>query len=338
MNRAERRKIESSIKKNTQIINKLTPEQAKLMDKISEQKANIISDKYIDKFGELIDRSMTAALLEFGLDLEESELIQKNMSELFQEDSIKIKKLEEGNIDMTKIELEVKAAIEGLLGMGETKKQDIETLVYKFPKLSKSMLLNAYAKVKKDMGLIENRIPREEVFAYLDKFADSTEVKKTVTKLMEKFGFTENTAKTYYSKWKIAYMQDKTSKDPLLEKAKVIIKDVTIETATPQELEKNVEKIIDTVKERQCLKSIIPATVQAAELINKVEPVEMKGLKVIEEKVIKTIKVEGENGVYAADTTTGVVLSRDNMIIGFGSLKELETWVREVKAVFAMVV
>jgi hypothetical protein len=329
VNRAERRRNESNLKKNTQIINKLTPEQAKLMDKIAEEKASKMSNKYIDKFGDLIDRSMTAALLDFGLELEEAEQIQKNMSELFQEDSIKIEKLEGENIDMTKTEIDVTAAIKELLKAGNEKKEDIETLAYKFSNLSRSMLINAYAKVKKEMGLVKETISKEIVYANFEKNAVRFTGKQMVENAMNKFGFTDSTAKTYYSKWKKEYMADKTSNDPLLPKK------ATIETATQKEIEDNAEKIIVTAKEIQCIEST--TTVGQAPVINNVEVVEVKGLKLIEEKVIKTIKVQGENGVYAADTTTGVVLSRDNMIIGFGSLKELEIWVTEVKAVFAMV-
>lgn len=321
MNRSERRRNESSIKKNAQIINRLTPTQAVLMDKIAEEKAIEMSNKYISNFTQLLDRSMSAALIEFGIGYEEIDGIQGNMSKLLLEDNEKSYKLEKECINMTQTEMEVKAAIEGLLGVGDTKKQDIETLRDKFPKLSKSMLLNAYGKVKREMGLIENRIPREEVFAYLDEFADSTEVKITVIKLIEKFGFTENTAKTYYSKWKIAYMKDKTSTGPLLEK---------VPTTLKSELAKKI----------QCDKKLPEnwGKVVQAPAINKVEDNNMKGLNIIEEKVVKIIKVNGLNGMYQAKTDEGVVLSREGMTISFKNEIELNEWVTEFKQVFALVV
>jgi len=327
VNRAERRRNESNLKKNTQIINKLTPEQAKLMDKIAEEKANKISNKYIDKFGDLIDRSMTAALLDFGLELEEAELIQKNMSELFKEDSIKIEKLEGENIDMATIELDVTTAIKDILQTSKGKKEDIENLTYKFSNLSRSMLINAYAKVKKEMGLTKETVSKELVDAYFVKNEMKLSGKQMVTGAMSKFNFTESTAKTYYSKWKKEYMVDKTSNDPLLPKKP------TIETATQEEIEYNTKKIIETAKEIQC----IPVIVQAVEILNKMEVTEMKGLKVIEEKVIKTIKVEGENGVYAATTGKGITLTKNDMTIGFENEEQLNEWITEIKAVFAMV-
>lgn|GEM_PF-2288722 len=316
MNRAERRRNEINLKKNTQIINKLTPEQAKLMDKIAEEKANKMSNKYIDKFGDLIDRSMTAALLDFGLELEEAELIQKNMSELFQEDSIKIEKLEGENIDMTKTEIDVTAAIKELLKAGNDKKEDMKTLEYKFSNLSKSMLLNAYAKVRKEV-----------IYENFKKNELKLNGEEMVRNVMAKFKITETNAKIYYSKWKKEYMEDKTSVDPLLPKKP------TIETATQKEIEDNAKKIIETAKEIQC----VPVIVQAVESINNVEVAEVKGLKVIEEKVIKTIKVEGENGVYAATTGKGITLTKNDMTIGFENEEQLNEWITEIKAVFAMV-
>jgi len=316
VNRAERRRNEINLKKNTQIINKLTPEQAKLMDKIAEEKANKMSNKYIDKFGDLIDRSMTAALLDFGLELEEAELIQKNMSELFQEDSIKIEKLEGENIDMTKTEIDVTAAIKELLKAGNDKKEDMKTLEYKFSNLSKSMLLNAYAKVRKEV-----------IYENFKKNELKLNGEEMVRNVMAKFKITETNAKIYYSKWKKEYMEDKTSVDPLLPKKP------TIETATQKEIEDNAKKIIETAKEIQC----VPVIVQAVESINNVEVAEVKGLKVIEEKVIKTIKVEGENGVYAATTGKGITLTKNDMTIGFENEEQLNEWITEIKAVFAMV-
>jgi len=275
-----------------------------------------MSNKYIDKFGDLIDRSMTAALLDFGLELEEAELIQKNMSELFQEDSIKIEKLEWENIDMTKTEIDVTAAIKELLKAGNDKKEDMKTLEYKFSNLSKSMLLNAYAKVRKEV-----------IYENFKKNELKLNGEEMVRNVMAKFKITETNAKIYYSKWKKEYMEDKTSVDPLLPKKP------TIETATQKEIEDNAKKIIETAKEIQC----VPVIVQAVESINNVEVAEVKGLKVIEEKVIKTIKVEGENGVYAATTGKGITLTKNDMTIGFENEEQLNEWITEIKAVFAMV-
>lgn len=314
MNRSERRRTESNYKKNSDIINKLTPAQVKLMERITEEKSIKKSNKYIQEFGELIDRNMTAALLEHGLDYKEAINIQDVMSEFLLEDSLKNKKLEEEKTDMTKIEIEVKEEIEGMLKAGFTKKQDMETLMYKFPKLSKSMLLNAYSKIKEDMGLVKDTFPKEVVDAYFLKNEIKLSGKEMVTGAMSKFSFTENTAKTYYGKWKKEYMLDKTSNDPLIKKQ-------TIEKATPEELQENAVKIIEAAKEIQC----------------KEEVVTIKRLKVIEEKVVKSIKVEGENGTYAAETSKGVTLSREDRSISFASEEELNEWVKEFKQVFAMV-
>lgn len=347
MNRQARRQQDKNFKKNVETINKLTPAQTKLVDLVAEEKAIKINNKFIGSFMALLDRSMSAALIEFGIDYEEIDGIQENMSSLLLEDTEKTHKLEKECIDLTKIEMEVKGAIEGLLGVGDTKKQDIENLIYKFPKLSKSMLLNAYGKTRREMGLTENRISKETVYEYLDGFAYNTECKNAVTRLMGKFSFTENTAKTYYSKWKKQYMAEKIVTDPIAPNVQVV-KKVVVTRA----IEENAKKIIEAVKERQCIKPVIKDSltteslsehwgevVQASTIKNE-EEVEMKGLKIVESNVVvrKTIKVEGENGAYDADTIDGVVLSKNGMVISFKNSKELDEFYNEFKSVFALTV
>jgi len=71
---------------------------------------------------------------------------------------------------------------------------------------------------------------------------------------------------------------------------------------------------------------------------NVIAPVEMNGLKVIEEKVMRKVKVQGENGIYEAETSKGVMLTRNGMSIGFQTEEELNEWVIEFKNVFKMIV
>jgi len=167
------------------------------------------------------------------------------------------------------------------------------------------------------------------VYAEFDRCAVRLSGTDMVTNAIKKFKFTESTAKTYYSKWKNQYMVAKIEEDPIVPDAP-IIKDAAAPT---KQWEENAKKIIEIAKERQCIKQ--------APVINKLEVVEVKGsLKVIESTVVvrKTVKVEGSNGIYAADTEKGVSLSKEDRCIAFSTIEELDEWVAEFKAVFAMVV
>jgi len=345
LNRQARRNQGRELKKTTQTINSLTPAQARIMESITDEKALKKSNKYIEEFGMLMDRSLTAALIDYGIEYEDINSISDNLSTLLLEDYEKIDKLEGENTNMTTIEVLVKKEVEELLEKGDNKKQNIETLIYKFPKLSKSMLLNAYGKVRKEQGLTENRISKGIVYEEFDKNAISLNSKEMVARAMKKFGFTENTAKTYYSKWKKAYMVEKTGNDPIFPDTPASTKDVKVKKveATTKKVEENAKNIIEVVKERQCVKPTeIDNVVQASKMIQvptikKTEVVEMKKLLVVEEKVIKTIKVIGENGAYEAETNKGVSLSNEGMSMSFNTLEELEKFYEEFREVFSLV-
>lgn len=71
--------------------------------------------------------------------------------------------------------------------------------------------------------------------------------------------------------------------------------------------------------------------------VEEVNKAKIKGLKVLEEKVIKAIRVEGANGYYEAQTDRGVVLNNDDRNIRFENEQQLEEWVNEFKLVFNMI-
>ncbi|EGO87969.1 hypothetical protein CBCST_08454 [Clostridium botulinum C str. Stockholm] len=94
-----------------------------------------------------------------------------------------------------------------------------------------------------------------------------------------------------------------------------------------------------TVEEKAVVKENLETEyiVESEEKLEENKKEEVKGLKVLEEKVVKTIKVEGENGVYEAETGKGVILSRENASIRFENEEQLDSWVKEFKQVFKMV-
>jgi len=334
--RAMKKQSPKEIQKVSNDINSLSPTQARVADIVAMERAEIMVERYIKNFETLFDRNMSAALWDYGIDYNDIEGIQSNMSKMLLEDSRKSKKLEEGNFNMAEIESKVLAAVKELLKKEVSKKESIEKLKDKFPRLSASMLKNAYVKVKKELGLTENRISKDVVYAEFDRCALKLNGADAVANAMKKFNFTESTAKTYYSKWKNQYMVPKILTDPVAPLDEPIVKDAAtplINTHVPatKQMEENTEKIIQAVKERQCTKPVI----------NKMEVIEVKGsLKVLESNVVvrKTVKVQGANGVYAADTEKGITLSREDMIISFSNVEQLNEWVAEVREVFALVV
>lgn len=302
MNRQQRRQKERGIKKKINFLEKLTPEQLKKVDELSKQVANV----KIEEFGQLVDRNMSAVLIERDWALDEIERMQNRMSELLIEDTEKTQKLEKENLNFMKVEKEVREYIEGLLEKGISKKQAVDDLVFKFPKLSKSMLLNAYARVKQEKGYTENRVSREEVYKYFDKYSIQFNASEMIKSAMEQFGFTESTAQTYYYKWKKEYMSNKP------------VENVVEKEVKNQEAEK--EKIV-----------------QAEKAIKKVE-----GEKVMESKLhvleeVKIIKVKGENGEYEADSRKGVMLKNEGITMFFESTEQLDNFTKEFKEVFKMI-
>ena len=57
-------------------------------------------------------------------------------------------------------------------------------------------------------------------------------------------------------------------------------------------------------------------------------------LEVLEEEVIKSIKVKGRNGVYQAKTGLGVALENGGYKLAFSNVEEVEEFCNEFKKVF----
>ncbi|WP_409068875.1 hypothetical protein ACFLKC_14170 [Clostridium caseinilyticum] len=301
MNRQQRRQKERDLKKDLGTIQELTPQQTKLINIAATEKAKAMTKKYIDNFSEIADRAISAVLIDEGYTTDEVYKLELKITELMEEDNRKIIELEKENVDMAKIDNEVKDYIEELLKKGVSKKQAIDDLVFKFPKLSKSMLLNVYTKVKKEKGYTENRVSREDVYEYFTDHLKSWNGEEMIKHAIKEFGFTESTAQTYYYKWKKEFMNNKITKVEKTDKKQT------------QDLQEESKKIQSK------------------------EEVKVEGLKVLEEKVIKTVKVEGKNGIYTGTTGEGIVLTKDNATISFENIEQLENFTEEYKQVFEMV-
>lgn len=314
MNRQQRRQKEREVKKNLDFLGKLTPEQLRKVDELTKQ----VSDAKMQEYGQIIQRSLTAALIEKDWTLDEIDIMADRMSDLITEDAIKTNILDKENVDAMKIEKEVNEYIEGLLGQGLSKKQAMNDLIFKFPKLSKSMLLNAYAKVKEGKGYTENRVSKEEVYFHFDSHAGIFNASQMIKSTMDRFGFTESTAQTYYYKWKKEYMSGAAAQD------KSISKQPVNNDANDKAFKEKAEKIIKVAKEMQC--SDKKEIKEEVAMENK----EVKGLK------IKSMVVEGSNGTYKV-CEEGVELTKDDLAMHFQNIEQLDEFMAEFKEVFNMV-
>jgi hypothetical protein len=160
MNRADRRNVKRDINKTEKVINKLTPEQLKLIDALGNQKAQKLADARIEEFKGTLDRAIPALIIKClpDVSMAEVEKMEDYYTELVIEDLEKINKIikdlkgdnEMVNKAMQKYEADVTAKINELLEKKVNQKQAIEILVTNFPTLSKSMLTNSYKRLKSE--------------------------------------------------------------------------------------------------------------------------------------------------------------------------------------------
>lgn len=304
MNRQQRRQQERERDKYLKAVKSLTPTQAKLVNLIAEEKAKAVTEKHIQTAGELFDRNITAALLIEGWSLEKVYKFQDSLIDLLSEDTEKYKILEKENVDMEKIEKEVKDYIKVLLDMQVEEKEAMKDLSFKFPTLSKSMLKNAYEKVKREHGKENKSSVPQKAIDFFNNNSGVLNSNEMISAAMNKFNFTQSTAQTYYYKWKKDFMKP----IPTDKKEPVVKKNLKTECVNKKENKEN-----------------------------KKENVKMEGLKVLEEKVIKTVKVKGENGIYEGKTGEGIILEKDGAQVKFNNVKELDKWTSEVREVLKMV-
>ncbi|MBU3195674.1 hypothetical protein KPL26_03225 [Clostridium algidicarnis] len=278
MSRTERREYQRKEDKMIKCISTLTPIQTDLIDQLSQVK----SDAKLEEINQIMDRSISALLVELFPEKtwEGITEIEDIFASLVIEDAEKtkdIKNKSKGDINMTNKKLEkyseevATKAIE-LLEKGLNQKQSIDELITHFPMLSKSMVTNAYKKIKSKWDKEHKK--------------EDPEVQEAAEKILD-----------------IINKQD-SKKEVAKKAAPEIVKEVKTQAK------------VEVKKETK-------------------EEVKMNGLKVLEEKVVKTIKIAGENGIYEGETGKGIMLTKEGASISFGNEKELEIWVNEFKEVFA---
>lgn len=134
--------------------------QLQVIEHITNAKAEERIKKRIDELQYIMDRCISAFLIELfpektWEDIEELETI---LTGLIEEDIVKWKRLIEGkDFNMAKniikeIELQVESKAKDLIEKEVKQKEAIEVLLTQFPTLSKSMLTNAYKRVKSELN------------------------------------------------------------------------------------------------------------------------------------------------------------------------------------------
>ena len=246
MNRQERRKRDREIDKDKDFVKKLSVSETKRMNKIIDK---ITKDK-AEQAINLIYGSFISVLVSEGCSFEEIRKVQILMTEFILDEKEKTKILEKENIDMTKLQMEVREFMKGLIAQGKNRKEVIEETVFKFPKATKNM-------INRTFGEIDDEKVLDDAAAYI--LEDNKNIKKAIEK----------------------------------EDAKKI----------------------------------------AAEVARQIEK-ESDDLEVLEEVVIKEVKLKGKNGVYEAKTGLGVALESEGYKLAFSNIEELESFCNEFKKVF----
>ncbi|MDU1279185.1 MAG: hypothetical protein E6960_11975 [Clostridium sp.] len=246
MNRQERRKRDREIDKDKDFVKKLSVSETKRMNEIIDK---ITKDK-AEQAINLIYGSFISVLVSDGCSFEEIRKVQILMTEFMLDEKEKTKILEKENVDMTKLQIEVREFMSGLTVQGKNRKEVIEETVFKFPKATKNM-------INRTFGEIDDEKVLDDAAAYI--LEDNKNIKKAIEK----------------------------------EDAKKI----------------------------------------AAEVARQIEK-ESDDLEVLEEVVIKEVKLKGKNGVYEAKTGLGVALESEGYKLAFSNIEDLESFCNEFKKVF----
>lgn len=169
MNRQERRKRDREIEKDKDFVKKLSVSETKRMNKIIDK---ITKDK-AEQAINLIYGSFISVLVSEGCSFEEIRKVQILMTEFILDEKEKTKILEKENIDMTKLQMEVREFMKGLIAQGKNRKEVIEETVFKFPKATKNM-------INRTFGEIDDEKVLDDAAAYI--LEDNKNIKKAIEK------------------------------------------------------------------------------------------------------------------------------------------------------------
>lgn len=178
MNRTDKRRQVREIDKMMKSIQSLTPTQVKAMNYVTNEKVTAVLVSY--------QRVINASLVEYGLNYSEIEKIFNMATDFMKEEDEKSYKLNEelkrsGNIQMAKNKIEkgVLDLINSMLDGGKKKNEIIEEILFKFPNMSKAMIINAYQEAK------EQRKTERAANKIMDIIEGENETKDKKEKLKE---------------------------------------------------------------------------------------------------------------------------------------------------------
>lgn len=164
--RAQRRAKERELADNVSTMKSLNPKQMRLMVETVNYSCGRAVQQEMDKYNTMMDSAITAYLYTKypHMTIEEARAEQDIIAKLITEDLTKhMERLDKegGNEDMAnkkvnKMEPEVRGYVGELIDKGLNQGQAIKELCIKFPTLSRSMLTNAFKKVKD-----ERRVEKE---------------------------------------------------------------------------------------------------------------------------------------------------------------------------------
>lgn len=184
--RAERRRKDKIIDKMSNTIKKFTPAQIEVVDAISRQRVK----EELAFYNDMMDSGLSAYLILNNPEksIEEIQKMEDEISELVNENSEKVLKLERMGADLKKFEAEVKAKCERLINSGITQQSEaLKELATAFPMLSKAQLTNGFKKTKaelKEQEETKKEIEEEENPEVKDalKYVFEREENKTIPK------------------------------------------------------------------------------------------------------------------------------------------------------------
>ena len=171
MNRTDKRRQVREIDKMMKSIQSLTPTQVKAMNHVTTEKVTAVLVSY--------QRVINASLIEYGLSYSEIEKIFNMATDFMKEEDEKSYKLNEelkrsGDIQTAKKKIEkgVLDLINSMLDGGKKKNEIIEETLFKFPNMSKAMIINAYQEAK------EKRESEKAVDEIMEIIEEPKKVKK----------------------------------------------------------------------------------------------------------------------------------------------------------------
>ncbi|WP_010295963.1 hypothetical protein [Clostridium senegalense] len=152
--RNKRRSLEREINDMQKALKTMTPTQLKVLNIVTNEKAN----QKMDRFADVMDKCITAqyVILNPNITLDEIKEYQKQLAKLINEDNNKYCEFMNGGNDfmanekMKGLEKQVKTRIIQLLEEGKNQKQSLESLVIEFASLSKASLANAFKQTKEE--------------------------------------------------------------------------------------------------------------------------------------------------------------------------------------------